>query len=137
MTALLTLDPASLLTLALLVWVFSGIICGLLAGAAKLSSLISGAGSMVASVAVIIAAIQMVNSGAPVTLTLPVLPLPRQLQPAECIVVTGDVGNGLVQQPVCLRMAGECPSAPARPYRVVMQSAAGGADCRGDFRQCG
>jgi len=87
MTALLALDPASLLTLALLVWVFSGIICGLLAGAAKLSSLISGAGSMVASVAVIIAAIQMVNSGAPVTLTLPVLPYRASFSPLNALLL--------------------------------------------------
>ncbi len=87
MTALLALDPASLLTLALLVWVFSGIICGLLTGAAKLSSLISGAGSMVASVAVIIAAIQMVNSGAPVTLTLPGLPYRASFSPLNALLL--------------------------------------------------
>ncbi|WP_410009862.1 proton-conducting transporter membrane subunit [Pantoea agglomerans] len=74
MTALFALQPAFLITLALLVWVCSGTVGGLLAGAAKISSLISGVGGMVASTALLVAALQMLNADTPMTMTLPLLP---------------------------------------------------------------
>lgn len=87
MTALFPLDTASLMTVALLIWVCSGIVCGLLAGAAKISSLISGIGGMIASAAVILAAIQMLNSGASVTLALPVLPWHASFSPLNALLL--------------------------------------------------
>lgn len=74
MTALFALQPAFLITLALLVWVCSGTVGGLLAGAAKISSLISGVGGMVASTALLVAALQILNADTPMTMTLPLLP---------------------------------------------------------------
>ncbi|MTD27647.1 proton-conducting transporter transmembrane domain-containing protein [Erwinia sorbitola] len=87
MTALFAFDPASLMTLALLVWIFSGIACGLLAGAARLSSLISGAGSMLACAAVMIAAVQMLNGSAPAILTLPALPYHASFSPVNALLL--------------------------------------------------
>lgn len=87
MTALFTLPPASLLTLALLVWIFSGLACGLLAAAARISSLIAGIGGMVASAAVILAAVQGVMSGASVTLTLPLLSYHAELSPLNALLL--------------------------------------------------
>ena len=59
MTPLFAFNPASLLTLALLVWVVSGLAGGLLAGAARLSAWITGFGGILASLAVILAAIPL------------------------------------------------------------------------------
>ncbi len=73
MTPLFTLTPASLLALALILWLLSGIACWLVAASARLSSLISGAGSMLASLAVITAAWQILHSGPAQRITLPVL----------------------------------------------------------------
>ena len=74
MTTLLTGEPASLLTLALLVWVLSGVGGWVVAAITKVSSLIFGAGSMVAALCVIVAAIQILQGSAAVQAVLPVLP---------------------------------------------------------------
>lgn len=87
MTALFALEPASLLALALLVWLLSGIAGGLLATAARISSLISGTGGMVASAAVIVAAVQVLISGTSVTLTLPVVPYTAELSPLNALLL--------------------------------------------------
>lgn len=87
MTALFALEPASLLALALLVWLLSGIAGGLLAAAARISSLISGTGGMVASAAVIVAAVQVLISGTSVTLTLPVVPYTAELSPLNALLL--------------------------------------------------
>ncbi|CAM3677729.1 proton-conducting transporter membrane subunit [Rahnella victoriana] len=87
MTALFTLEPASLLALALLVWLLSGIAGGLLAAAARISGLISGTGGMVASAAVIVAAVQVLISGTSVTLTLPVVPYTAELSPLNALLL--------------------------------------------------
>jgi formate hydrogenlyase subunit 3 len=73
MTPLFTLTPASLLALALILWLLSGIACWLVAASARLSSLISGAGSMLASLAVITAALQILHRGPAQRIILPVL----------------------------------------------------------------
>ncbi|TDS95823.1 formate hydrogenlyase subunit 3 [Rahnella sp. BIGb0236] len=87
MTALFALEPASLLALALLVWLLSGIAGGLLAAAARISGLISGTGGMVASAAVIVAAVQVLISGTSVTLTLPVVPYTAELSPLNAFLL--------------------------------------------------
>ncbi|VTQ59300.1 ATP-binding protein [Campylobacter jejuni] len=87
MTALFALEPASLLALALLVWLLSGIAGGLLAAAARISGLISGTGGMVASAAVIVAAVQVLISGTSVTLTLPVVPYTAELSPLNALLL--------------------------------------------------
>ncbi|PBI80065.1 NADH dehydrogenase [Rahnella victoriana] len=87
MTALFALEPASLLALALLVWLLSGIAGGLLATAARISGLISGTGGMVASAAVIVAAVQVLISGTSVTLTLPVVPYTAELSPLNALLL--------------------------------------------------
>ncbi|MBF7956648.1 proton-conducting transporter membrane subunit [Rahnella victoriana] len=87
MTALFALEPASLLALALLVWLLSGIAGGLLAPAARISGLISGTGGMVASAAVIVAAVQVLISGTSVTLTLPVVPYTAELSPLNALLL--------------------------------------------------
>lgn len=87
MTALFALEPASLLALALLVWLLSGIAGGLLAAAARISGLISGSGGMVASAAVIVAAVQVLISGTSVTLTLPVVPYTAELSPLNALLL--------------------------------------------------
>lgn len=56
MTALFALEPASLLALALLIWLVSGVAGWVFSAAARLSSLLCGLGGMLASAAAIVAA---------------------------------------------------------------------------------
>jgi formate hydrogenlyase subunit 3 len=87
MTALFALQPAILITLALLVWVCSGTVSGLLAGAAKISSLISGVGGMVASTALLVAALQILNADTTLTLSLPLLPYRASFSPLNALLL--------------------------------------------------
>jgi len=87
MMILFALPPAPLLTLALLVWLLSGIAGWILAGAARVSSLISGLGGILASAAVILAATRILQSGASVTLVLPVLPFTAELSPLNALLL--------------------------------------------------
>ena len=73
MTSLLALTPASLLALALMLWLLSGVLSWLVAVFARLSSLISGLGSMLASLAAMTAALQIVHGGPAQAITLPLL----------------------------------------------------------------
>ena len=87
MTALFAFEPASLMTLALFVWVISGLACALLAGAARMSSLISGIGGMIASVAAIVAAVQMLDIGTPAAVVLPALAYPASFSPLTALLL--------------------------------------------------
>ncbi|MFU2316425.1 proton-conducting transporter transmembrane domain-containing protein [Rahnella sp. PCH160] len=88
MTALFALEPASLLALALLIWLVSGVAGWMFSAAARLSSLISGLGGMLASAAVIVAAFEMVQSGGAVqTLALPVLPFTAEFSPLNGLLL--------------------------------------------------
>lgn len=71
MSASFAFSPAVLLALALLIWLLSGVIGWLLAGAARLSSLITGVGGMLAALATIGAACPMLQSGGALTVRLP------------------------------------------------------------------
>ena len=73
MTSLLALTPASLLALALMLWLLSGVLSWLVAVSARLSSLISGLGGMLASLAAMTAALQIVHGGSAQAITLPLL----------------------------------------------------------------
>ncbi|WP_413529217.1 proton-conducting transporter membrane subunit [Rahnella inusitata] len=87
MIPLLALTPASLLTLALLIWLLSGIVSSLVAAFARLSSLISGAGGMLASLAVIIAALQILHSGPAQSITLPALHFAAEFSPLNGLLL--------------------------------------------------
>lgn len=87
MTTLFALNPASLLALALLVWLLSGIAAGVLAGASRLSSLISGLGGMLASAAVIVASIMLLRSGVSMRIALPVVPFTAELSPLNALLL--------------------------------------------------
>ncbi|MGF2252262.1 proton-conducting transporter membrane subunit [Yersinia ruckeri] len=73
MTALFALHPASLLTLALVLWLLSGIVGWLLVDRVKVSSLISGLGGAVASLAGILAATQLLLAGTAQQIRLPLV----------------------------------------------------------------
>ncbi|QLK62051.1 proton-conducting membrane transporter [Enterobacteriaceae bacterium Kacie_13] len=87
MTLLLALSPASLLALALMLWLLSGVVSWLVAASARLSSLISGAGSMLASLAVILAALQILHSGPAQNVTLPVLHFAAEFSPLNGLLL--------------------------------------------------
>lgn len=67
MTPLFAFTPASLLTLALLIWVLSGIVGWVLSGTARLSASVTGLGSVLASLIVILAAAQILSGTASLT----------------------------------------------------------------------
>ncbi|MBV6816929.1 proton-conducting membrane transporter [Rahnella sp. PD12R] len=88
MTALFALEPASLLALALLIWLVSGVAGWIFSAAARLSSLISGLGGMLASAAVIVAAFETVHRGGAVqTVALPALPFTAELSPLNGLLL--------------------------------------------------
>lgn len=87
MTSLFAWTPASLLTLALMIWLLSGIVSWLVAAFARLSSLISGAGGMLASLAVILAAMQILHSGPAQSITLPVLHFAAEFSPLNGLLL--------------------------------------------------
>ena len=87
MTSLFAWTPASLLTLALIIWLLSGIVSWLVAAFARLSSLISGAGGMLASLAVILAAMQILHSGPAQSITLPVLHFAAEFSPLNGLLL--------------------------------------------------
>lgn len=86
-TSLFAWTPASLLTLALMIWLLSGIVSWLVAAFARLSSLISGAGGMLASLAVILAAMQILHSGPAQSITLPVLHFAAEFSPLNGLLL--------------------------------------------------
>lgn len=87
MTSLFAWTPASLLTLALMIWLLSGIVSWLVAAFARLSSMISGAGGMLASLAVILAAMQILHSGPAQSITLPVLHFAAEFSPLNGLLL--------------------------------------------------
>ncbi|MFS7357850.1 proton-conducting transporter membrane subunit [Rahnella inusitata] len=95
MTSLFAWTPASLLTLALMIWLLSGIVSWLVAAFARLSSLISGAGGMLASLAVILAAMQILHSGPAQSITLPVLHFAAEFSPLNGLLLLAMAVPGL------------------------------------------
>lgn len=87
MISLFAWTPASLLTLALMIWLLSGIVSWLVAAFARLSSMISGAGGMLASLAVILAAMQILHSGPAQSITLPVLHFAAEFSPLNGLLL--------------------------------------------------
>ncbi|MFS7220405.1 proton-conducting transporter membrane subunit [Rahnella inusitata] len=87
MTSLFAWTPASLLTLALMIWLLSGILSWLVAAFARLSSMISGTGGMLASLAVILAAMQILHSGPAQSITLPVLHFAAEFSPLNGLLL--------------------------------------------------
>ncbi|MFS7247496.1 proton-conducting transporter membrane subunit [Rahnella inusitata] len=87
MTSLFAWTPASLLTLALMIWLLSGIVSWLVAAFARLSSMISGTGGMLASLAVILAAMQILHSGPAQSITLPVLHFAAEFSPLNGLLL--------------------------------------------------
>ncbi|MHA6311277.1 proton-conducting transporter transmembrane domain-containing protein [Pantoea sp. S-LA4] len=87
MMSLFALSPAALVTLALLLFVGSGLAGGLLAAAARVSSLISGIGGMVAAGALALAALELLNSGTSQTLPLPPLPYRAAFSPLNALLL--------------------------------------------------
>lgn len=94
-TSLFAWTPASLLTLALMIWLLSGIVSWLVAAFARLSSLISGAGGMLASLAVILAAMQILHSGPAQSITLPVLHFAAEFSPLNGLLLLAMAVPGL------------------------------------------
>ncbi len=95
MISLFAWTPASLLTLALMIWLLSGIVSWLVAAFARLSSLISGAGGMLASLAVILAAMQILHSGPAQSITLPVLHFAAEFSPLNGLLLLAMAVPGL------------------------------------------
>ena len=95
MTSLFAWTPASLLTLALMIWLLSGIVSWLVAAFARLSSLISGTGGMLASLAVILAAMQILHSGPAQSITLPVLHFAAEFSPLNGLLLLAMAVPGL------------------------------------------
>ncbi|MEE8729510.1 MAG: proton-conducting transporter membrane subunit [Rahnella inusitata] len=87
MTSLFAWTPASLLTLALMIWLLSGIVSWVVAAFARLSSMISGTGGMLASLAVILAAMQILHSGPAQSITLPVLHFAAEFSPLNGLLL--------------------------------------------------
>lgn len=87
MTTLFTGEPASLLALALLIWVLSGLGGWLLASMTKISSLIFGAGGMAATLCVIVAALQILQGGVVVQAVLPVVPFHAELTALNALIL--------------------------------------------------
>jgi len=95
MTSLFAWTPASLLTLALMIWLLSGIVSWLVAAFARLSSMISGTGGMLASLAVILAAMQILHSGPAQSITLPVLHFAAEFSPLNGLLLLAMAVPGL------------------------------------------
>ena len=87
MTTLFTGEPASLLALALLIWVLSGLGGWLLASMTKISSLIFGAGGMAAALCVIAAALQILQGGVAVQAALPMVPFHAELTALNALIL--------------------------------------------------
>lgn len=87
MTPLLAFTPASLLALALIIWLVSGVLCWLVATFSRLSSLISGAGGMLASLAVITAAMQILHGESAQSIPLPVLRYVAEFSPLNGLLL--------------------------------------------------
>ncbi|MFS7383156.1 proton-conducting transporter membrane subunit [Rahnella inusitata] len=95
MTSLFAWTPASLLTLALMIWLLSGIVSWLVAAFARLSSMISGTGGMLASLAVILAAMQILHSGPAQSITLPLLHFAAEFSPLNGLLLLAMAVPGL------------------------------------------
>ena len=81
------LQPASLVTLALLIWTGCGLAAAMLAAASRLSSLIAGLGSLLASIAVIAAAVQIVSGESSPVTALPVFALHVEFSPLNALLL--------------------------------------------------
>src|SRR5471032_2473271 len=119
MTSLFAWTPASLLTLALMIWLLSGIVSWLVAAFARLSSLISGAGGMLASLAVTLAAMQILHSGPAQSITLPVLHFAAEFSPLNgLLLLTMAVPALFCSLYACVWHTG-CKTAPGPPSSAV------------------
>lgn len=87
MTILFAFTPASLLALALMIWLLSGVASWLLAAAPRLSSLISGAGGMLAAATVITAALQILPATSAQIIALPVLGYVAEFSPLNGLLL--------------------------------------------------
>lgn len=87
MTTLFAFTPASLLALALIIWLLSGLMSGFITAAARTSSLISGVGGMIASLATIAAALQILHSSQAHIVTLPVIHYVAEFSPLNALLL--------------------------------------------------
>ncbi len=87
MTTLLELTPASLLALAIIAWLLSGVISWLVAASARLNSLISGVGGVLASLAAIAAAWQALHNGQVQITPLPLLHYLAEFNPLNALLL--------------------------------------------------
>lgn len=87
MTNLFAFNPASLLTLALALWLVSGVLCWLVAACARLSSLISGVGGVLASLTATVAAFQILHHAPAQIITLPVLRYTTEFSPLNGLLL--------------------------------------------------
>lgn len=87
MTPWFAFTPASLLALGLMVWLLSGVVSWLVAASARLSSLISGAGGMLGSLLVILAALHLLHDGPAQIITLPPLHYVVELSPLNGLLL--------------------------------------------------
>lgn len=87
MTTLFAFTPVSLLALALIIWLSSGLMSGFITAAARTSSLISGVGGMIASLATIAAALQILHSSQAHIVTLPVIHYVAEFSPLNALLL--------------------------------------------------
>src|SRR5476649_2808349 len=87
MTTLLELTSASLLALAIIAWLLSGVISWLVAASARLNSLISGVGGVLASLAAIAAAWQALHNGQVQITPLPLLHYLAEFNPLNALLL--------------------------------------------------
>ncbi|MGC6387448.1 proton-conducting transporter membrane subunit [Ewingella sp. S1.OA.A_B6] len=87
MTTMFVFTPVSLLTLALALWLLSGAVSWLVAAFARLSSLISGAGGMLACLVTIIAAFQILQDGPVHIIPLPALHYSAEFSPLNGLLL--------------------------------------------------
>ncbi len=87
MTFLFACTPASLLALALMIWLLSGVVSWLMAASTRLSSLICGTGGMIASLAATAAALQIIHGGPAQSIPLPVLRFAAEFSPLNGLLL--------------------------------------------------
>ncbi|MDU4093605.1 MAG: proton-conducting transporter membrane subunit [Pantoea sp.] len=87
MSALFAFTPGSLLVLALLIWLLSGVAGVALAGAARLSRAVIGIGGMLAALAAIGAAYPMLKSGVTQTMPLPLITFRAEFSPLNALML--------------------------------------------------
>ncbi|MDR7344395.1 formate hydrogenlyase subunit 3 [Pantoea alhagi] len=87
MSALFAFTPGSLLALALLIWLLSGVAGSLLAGATRLSGAIIGGGGMLAALAAIGAACLILRGTTTETVQLPVIAFRAELSALNALLL--------------------------------------------------